>query len=41
MHEQLNGLAQSLDIDALGEQIDELNKKTEDPEFWNDQNSAQ
>ena len=37
----LEGLAESLDMPELSREINELNAKTEAPEFWNDQASAQ
>ena len=33
----LEGLAESLDMPELSREINELNAKTEAPEFWNDQ----
>ncbi|WP_242825057.1 peptide chain release factor 2 [Acetobacterium woodii] len=41
MEIKLKEMGASLDLARLVKEIDELEKKTEDPEFWNDQKSAQ
>lgn len=41
LHNQLNDLESTIDIGALKEEIEALSKKTEEVDFWSDQEKAQ